>query len=115
MKQADAALIRSRELSLIPDWNAAMAEARETGDKVRRGIEARPVRPGVGGGKLDLRPLLAAFESGPLRQLEVALQSHDAPAAAAAYPAIQSQCVACHLMVGKTQIKISPLVRLGTP
>lgn len=115
MRQADAALVRSREMSVIPDWNAALMAARETGDHVRRGIEARPIRSGAGGRKVDLRPLLAGFENGPIRQLETALQSRTAGAAAAAYPAIQSQCIACHLAMGKTQIKISPLVRLETP
>jgi len=48
MKQADTALILSQEKSLLPDWAASRAAAQAVQEHVRRGIEARPMRPIAG-------------------------------------------------------------------
>ena len=115
MKQADTALILSQEKSLLPDWAASRAAAQAVQEHVRRGIEARPIRPIAGGVKLDLRPFLAAFEDGPLRRLDSALLANDRTAVKALYPVVQSQCNSCHAMIGKSDIKPSALITNPQP
>lgn len=113
MKEADAALVVSWQKSRASDWGGSLQAARRSLEHVRQGIEARPVRRGIGDADVDLRPLLAALASGPVRQLETALQSHNPVAAESAYPMIQDQCTNCHTVLGKPQIRLSKLAPGG--
>ncbi len=113
MKEADAALMLSWRKSRASDWDGSLLAARQSLEHVRQGIEARPVRRGVGGADVDLRPLMSALASGPARDLEIALQSHNPVAAESAYPMIQAQCTNCHTVLGKPQIQLSQLAHVA--
>ena len=73
---------------------------------VSKSVESRPVQPGAAGTKVDLRPMLAAWESGPYTELQTALKKHDAKRSTAALVSLRQQCVNCHTVLGKTQIQI---------
>ena len=106
MKAAHRKLLETPRLQQIGQWDEAQAMSARLKSSVSKSIESRPVQPGAAGTKVDLRPLLAAWENGPYADLQAALLKHDKPRSTAALTGLRQQCVNCHTVLGKTQIQV---------
>lgn len=111
MKAAQRKLLETHRLQKSGQWDEALAMSARLHASVSKSVESRPVQPGTSGSKVDLRPLLAAWESGPYADLQTALKKHDAKHSTAALASLRQQCVNCHTVLGKTQIQIPELPR----
>lgn len=109
MKAADRKLGDTRSLQVEGRWDDAIAMAEKMHSSVSKSVDDQPVRKSASGAEVDLRPLLAAWENGPLKELDGALKAHDAKRAGLAFVAVHQQCANCHLALGKTDIKVTPL------
>ena len=106
MKAAQRKLLETQGLQQAGLWDEAKAMAIRLQSSVSKSIESRPVQRSTTGTKVDLRPLLAAWENGPYADLQAALLKHDKPGATAALTGLRQQCVNCHTVLSKTQIQI---------
>jgi hypothetical protein len=109
MRLADAALAESLKSAKAGDWAAALAALKSATSDVEVAINARTTRKAANGEKLDLLPLLAAMKAGPIAALEKTFEAKDSAALAAGFKGLQAQCTACHTILGKTTIKLTPL------
>lgn len=106
MKAAQRKMLDTRTLQQAGQWDEALAMAERMNSSVSKSITSAPVHREAGGAKVDLRPLLAAWTNGPLKDLNVALQQKDARRSTTAFASLRQQCINCHTVIGKTQVQI---------
>lgn len=105
MRAANTAIESAWKSAAASDWNAAAASVGTVPGHVRAGVEARPIRR-VNGADLDLRPILAGWESHAARSLTSATRSHDPARFDTALRLTLTQCTACHTATGKPETEI---------
>ncbi len=108
MHAAQSKLQASRTLQQSGQWDAALEMAERMHSSVAKTILSAPTQQSPGG-KVDLRPLLTGWESGPFAALKTALQKHDAKASTAAFSSLRQQCMNCHTVIGKADIKLKEI------
>ncbi|MDP1586318.1 MAG: hypothetical protein Q8M07_01120 [Prosthecobacter sp.] len=109
MKAAQRKMLDTRALQQADQWDEALAMAERMHSSVSKSITSAPMQKAVGGSEIDLRPLLTAWEIGPLTELKTALQKKDAKHSTAAFASVRQQCVNCHTVLGKTQVQVSAI------
>lgn len=109
MKAAQRKMLDTRTLQQGGQWDEALAMAERMHSSVSKSIASAPMQKAVGGSEIDLRPLLTAWEIGPLAELKTALQKKDAKRSTAAFASVRQQCVNCHTVLGKTQVQVSAI------
>lgn len=109
MKAAQRKMLDTRTLQQAGQWDEALAMAERMNSSVSKSITSAPMQKTVGGSEIDLRPLLTAWEIGPLAELKTALQKKDAKRSTAAFASVRQQCVNCHTVLGKTQVQVSAI------
>lgn len=109
MKAAQRKMLDTRTLQQAGQWDEALAMAERMNSSVSKSITSAPMQKAVGGSEIDLRPLLTAWEIGPLAELKTALQKQDAKRSTAAFASVRQQCVNCHTVLGKTQVQVSAI------
>lgn len=107
MKAANRKLLETQALQSQGQWAEALAMANGMHSSVSKSVDDKPVRQSAGGAEVDLRPLLAAWENGPWTELSAALTQKDAPRSTRAFASMKQQCANCHLVLGRTDIKIA--------
>lgn len=106
MKAAQRKMLETRTLQQAGKWDEALAMTERMNSSVSKSIISAPVHYAAGGTKVDLRPLLAAWTNGPLKDLNAALQQKDAGRSTAAFASLRQQCINCHTVIGKSQVQI---------
>ncbi|MEQ1749721.1 MAG: hypothetical protein ABL974_09885 [Prosthecobacter sp.] len=106
MKAAQRKMLETRTLQQAGHWDEALALAERMNSSVSKSIASDPIHRAAGGAKVDLRPLLAAWLNGPLKDLNAALQQKDSRRSTAAFASLRQQCINCHTVIGKTQVQI---------
>lgn len=106
MKAAQRKMLDTRTLQQAGQWDEALAMAERMNSSVSKSIISAPVHHAAAGTKVDLRPLLAAWTNGPLKDLNAALQQKDARRSTTAFASLRQQCINCHTVIGKTQVQI---------
>jgi hypothetical protein len=109
MKAAQRKMLDTRTLQQAGQWDESLAMAERMHSSVSKSIASAPLQKAVGGSEIDLRPLLTAWEIGPLAKLKTALQKKDAKRSTAAFASVRQQCVNCHTVLGKTQVQVSAI------
>ena len=109
MKAAQRKMLDTRTLQQAGQWDEALAMAERMRSSVSKSITSAPMQKSVGGSEIDLRPLLTAWEIGPLAELKTALQKKDAKHSTAAFASVRQQCVNCHTLLAKTQVQVSTI------
>jgi len=107
MKAANRKLLETQTLHSQGQWAEALVMANGMHSSVSKSVDDKPVRQSAGGAEVDLRPLLAAWENGPWTELSAALTQKDAPRFTRAFTSMKQQCANCHLVLGRTDIKIA--------
>lgn len=107
MKAANRKLLETQALQSRGLWVEALAMANGMHSSVTKSVADKPVRQSARGAEVDLRPVLAAWENGPWTELSAALERKDAPRFTRAFNSMKQQCVNCHLVLGRTDIKIA--------
>jgi len=108
MHAAQTKLQATRTLQQSGQWDAALEMAERMHSSVAKTIQSAPTQKSPGG-KVDLRPLLTGWESGPFAALKTALQKHDAKASTTAFSSLRQQCMNCHAVIGKADIKLKEI------
>lgn len=106
MKEANSMLKQSAKKANQGDFPGANDAAAAIGNAVRVGVELAPVVPSKTGQDVDLKPLLAAWESGPYKDLRKALGNGQKEASTAAFDNLKGQCTNCHAAIGRPEIRI---------
>jgi hypothetical protein len=106
MKAADRKLLVTQTLQGEGRWEEAAVMAEKMRSSVAKSVSESPVRQGANGVEVDLRPLFAAWESGPFRELTAALQKQDAQRSKRAVASLKQQCASCHLVLGRNDIQM---------
>jgi hypothetical protein len=107
MREANAMLKESAKKARQGDFASANSAAAAIGSGVRTGVELAPVVQSKAGKEVDLKPLLAAWESGPYRDLRKALADGQAKPATAAFVNLRGQCTNCHAVIGRPGIQVN--------
>lgn len=107
MREANAMLKQSSKQARQGDFAAANTTAAAIGSGVRSGVELAPVVTSKAGADVNLKPLLAAWESGPYKDLRTALQGEQKKATTAAFTNLRGQCTNCHSVIGRPKIHIN--------
>lgn len=109
MKAAQRKMLETRKLQQAGQWDAALVMAERMHHSVAKSIASAPRQKSSGGTPVDLLPLLAGWESGPLADLKTALQKQDSKRSGAAFASLRQQCVNCHTVLGKTKVQVSAI------
>jgi hypothetical protein len=109
MKAAQRKMLDTRKLQQAGQWDEALAMAERMHSSVAKSISSSPKQKSAAGPVVDLQPLLVAWENGPFAELKAALQKKDLKRSTAAFTSLRLQCVNCHTVLGKTQVKVSNL------
>jgi hypothetical protein len=109
MKAAGRKLQATSQLQQEGRWEEALDMNRRMHASVSKSVQSLPRRPGASGAIIDLRPLLAAWQSGPWSELQEALQRHDDKRSQAALRSLRQQCINCHAVAGKPQLQVPEL------
>lgn len=107
MKAANRKLLKTQALQSQGQWAEALAMANKMHSSVVKSVAYKLVRQSAGGAEVDLRPLLTAWENGPWTELSVAMAQQDAPRFMRAIATMKQQCANCHLVLGRSDIKIA--------
>jgi len=107
MREANAMLEQSAKKARQGDFAGANSAAATIGSGVRTGVELVPVVQSKAGKEVDLKPLLAAWESGPYRDLRKALAGGQEEAATTAFTNLRGQCTNCHAAIGRPGIQVN--------
>lgn len=107
MRAADRKLLDTRRLQSEGRWEEAAIMAEKLRSSVAEPVLNRPLRTGTNGVEVDLRPLFAAWENGPLHELTAALRAQDDQRSARALASLRQQCTNCHTVFGRSDIRIS--------
>jgi hypothetical protein len=107
MKQADKYLAESETRLAQGDWTTAISLVRQVQDQVMAAVKVQPMRTGIGGAHLDLRPRLEQWEDHGHQKLLSSLSSKSRERVHAAYTELRLQCVSCHTALGKSDIAIT--------
>jgi hypothetical protein len=108
MHAAQSKLQATRTLQQSGQWDAAWEMAERMHSSVAKTVLSAPIQKSPGG-KVDIRPLLTGWESGPFAALKTALQKHDAKGSTAAFSSLRQQCMNCHTVMGKTDIRLQEI------
>jgi len=111
MKAAERKMLDTRRLQQAGQWDEAFAMALRMQSSVSKAVTSAPKQKYVAETKavpwmVDLIPLLAAWENGPLTELKSALQKKDAGRSTAAFTELRLQCVNCHSVTGRSELKM---------
>ncbi|MBL9133565.1 MAG: hypothetical protein JNG86_20305 [Verrucomicrobiaceae bacterium] len=109
MKAAQRKMLDTRKLQQAGRWDEALAMAERMRSSVSKSITSAPVQKSAAGTPVDLQPLLAAWESGPLAELKKSLQQKDSNRSTTAFATLRQQCVNCHSVLGRTQVLVSAI------
>lgn len=109
MKAAQRKMLDTRALQQAGQWDEALAMAEHMHSSVSKSVTSDPVHRVKGGAKVDLQPLLTAWEVGPFAELKSSLQKKDTKRCTAAFASLRQQCVNCHTVLGKTQVVVSEI------
>ncbi|WP_395743342.1 hypothetical protein [Prosthecobacter sp.] len=109
MMAAERKMLETRKLQQAGRWDDALAMAERMHGSVARTIQSAPSQKSAQGGRIDVTPLLAAWEKGPFAELKTALQKRDATRSAAAFQSLRQQCVNCHAVLGKQHIRLAEI------
>ncbi|WP_395735810.1 hypothetical protein [Prosthecobacter sp.] len=109
MHAAQTKLQAARKLQQGGQWDAALEMAERMHSSVAKSIETAPTHKGPGGILVDIRPLLTGWETGPFASLKSALQKHDSHSATSAFASLRQQCMNCHAVIGKADIKLQEI------
>ena len=101
MKAAQRKMLATRTLQQAGQWEEALAMAERMQSSVTKSVTSAPKQKTASGAEIDLTPLLAAWEKGPLTELKSALQKKDATASTRAFTGLRQQCMSCHAVLGK--------------
>ena len=107
MKEANAMLKQSAKMAEKGNYAGANSAAAAIGSGVRGGVELAPVVQSKAGKDVNLKPLLAAWESGPYKDLRKALAGSQEKATTAAFTNLRGQCTNCHAAIGRPQIQVN--------
>lgn len=107
MKAADRKLLVTQTLQDEGRWEEAALMAEKMRSSVAKSVAESPMRQGANGAEVDLRLLLASWEGGPWQELTSALQKRDEQRSTRAFASLRQQCATCHLVLGRTDIKIT--------
>jgi len=107
MKAANAMLKQSANKAKKGDYVGANSAAAAIGSGVRSGVQLAPVVQSKAGKNVDLKPMLAAWESGPYKDLRKALAGGQETAATAAFANLRVQCTNCHAAIGRPKIQVN--------
>lgn len=108
MHAAQSKLLATRTLQQSGQWDAALDMAERMHSSVAKTVQSAPTHKSPAG-KVDILPLLTGWETGPFAALKTALQKHDAPASTAAFSSLRQQCMNCHTVIGKSDIKLKDI------
>jgi hypothetical protein len=106
MRAADRKLSDVERLAAVGHWTEARARAESLKGSVTQAVLSRPVLQLPDGQTADLRPLLTTWES-QWRDLKDALTDQNSARTPPAITALRQQCVNCHLVLGRTDIRVS--------
>lgn len=106
MLAADRKLGDVESLAAAGRWTEAQTRADGLKSSVVQAVLSRPVQKRPDGQTADLRPLLTAWES-QWRQLAQALIEHNPARTEATLTALRQQCVNCHLVLGRPDIRVT--------
>lgn len=106
MLAADRKLSDVESLAAAGRWTEAQARAEGLKGSVVQAVLRRPVQKRPDGQATDLRPLLTAWEN-QWRQLAEALAEHNPARATTTSALLRQQCVNCHLVIGRPEIRVS--------
>ena len=109
MKAAERKMLETRKLQQAGRWDDALAMAERMHGSVAGTIQSAPSQKSAQGGRIDVTPLFAAWEKGPFTELKTALRKHDAVRSSAAFQSLRQQCVNCHAVLGKQQIRLAEI------
>lgn len=109
MKAAQRKMLDTRTLQQAGQWDEAHAMAERMYSSVSKSVTAAPMQKAAGGGEIDSRPLLAAWENGPYAELKAALREKDVQRSTKAFASLRKQCVNCHSVLGKTQVVVGEI------
>lgn len=107
MREANAMLKQSAKKAKQGDFAGANSTATTMENGVRTGVELAPMVKSKAGKEVDLKPLLAAWESGPYRDLRKALANGQEGAATTAFTNLRGQCTSCHAAIGRPGIQVN--------
>jgi len=107
MKEANAMLKQSANKAKKGDYVGANSAAAAIGSGVRSGVQLAPVVQSKAGKNVDLKPMLAAWESGPYKDLRKALAGSQEKAATTAFANLRGQCTNCHSAIGRPEIQVN--------
>lgn len=108
MLAADRKLVDVKVLADAGQGAQALERAAGLRHSVVESVSSRPLHVLQDGRTVDLRPSLAAWETG-WRELERALQAGQPSATAQALTTLRNQCLNCHAMIGRQDIPVSSL------
>ena len=106
MLAADRKLSDVASLAAAGRWTEAQTRAEGLKGSVVQAVLSRPVQQRPDGQTADLRPVLSAWES-QWRQLAQGLNEHNPARTEATLTALRQQCVNCHLVLGRPDIKVT--------
>ncbi|NOX99686.1 MAG: hypothetical protein GXP30_08165 [Verrucomicrobia bacterium] len=107
MREANTMLKQSAKKAEKGDYAGANSAAAAIGSGVRGAVELAPVVQSKTGKDVNLKPLLAAWESGPYKDLRKALAGSQEKAATAAFTNLRGQCTNCHTAIGRPEIRVN--------
>ncbi|MFK5920863.1 MAG: hypothetical protein QM496_01685 [Verrucomicrobiota bacterium] len=107
MREANAMLKQASEKTQQGNFAEADNAAAAIGRSVRSGVELAPIAQNKGGGKVDLKPMLTAWESSSYKDLRKALKRSDEKSAAIAFTQLRGQCTNCHAAIGRPNINVN--------
>lgn len=109
MKAAGRKLLATCRLQQEGRWEEAFEMSRRMHASVAKSVRSQPQRTAVSGAGIDLRPFLAAWESGPWSELQEALKKKDRPGSQTALQALRQQCISCHAAAGQARVRLPEL------
>jgi hypothetical protein len=109
MKAAQRKMLDARKLQQAGQWDEALAMVPRMQSSVSKSVASAPVQKSAAGTAVDLRPLLTAWENGPLAGLKSALEKKDAQQSTTAFTALRQQCVNCHTVLGRTEVRVDEI------
>ncbi len=106
MLAADRKLGDVESLAADGRWTEAQTRAEGLKGSVVQAVLGRPLQKRPDGQTVDLRPLLTAWET-QWHELAQALSDRNPERATATLTTLRQQCVNCHLVLGRPEIRVS--------
>ncbi|MCF6311981.1 MAG: hypothetical protein L3J39_05980 [Verrucomicrobiales bacterium] len=107
MRRANSSLKQSAKMAKQGDYSGARTAAAVVGRSVHTGIELAPIVTSKTGQKVNLKPMLTSWESGPYQDLKTALKGKQQKAATIAFTNLRGQCTNCHSAIGRPNIHLN--------